>query len=152
MKLSARSLGLTLTLAVAASACATTPAPVASAPAPQRASAPPAPPTLEGRWSLALLRDAPADARVSATLKIEADRAEGATECRSWTAAAPNFGMDLRFESLTDQPLNCDGERKPLEEKFVSALKDVRTVQIRSGYLVLMDSKGRERLYFTRGG
>jgi len=150
MSVSPRSLGVTLTLALAASACATAPAPVAVV-APPPAPAPPAPPTLEGKWSLAMLRDAPLGTRLGASLKIEADRAAGATVCQSWTALAPNFGMDLRFESLTAQELTCDGNMKAVEEKYLEALKDVRTAQMRAGYLVLLDADGRERLYFARG-
>ena len=110
------------------------------------------PPTLEGAWSLAMVRDAPAGAKLSATLNIAANRAEGATECRAWTAQAPNYGMDLRFESMSAQEQACDGQLKAAEAKYLEALSAVRTVQMRSGYLVLMDERGRERLYFARGG
>jgi len=147
---SLRSLGLTLTVAALASACATAPTQVTvTAPAP--AAHPPAPPTLEGQWALAMLRDAPANARVTAPLKIQAGHAEGATDCRAWSASAPNSGMDLRLEALSDQPQSCEGAVKAIEEKYVSALKDVRMVQMRSGYLIMIDQNGRERLYFTRG-
>jgi len=146
-----RALGLSVTLAIAATGCATAPAPVAVL-APRAPDALPAPPTLEGAWSLAMVRDAPTGARISATLKIAADRAEGATECRAWSAQAPNYGMDLRFESMTAQEQACDSQLKAAEAKYLEALSSVRTVQMRSGYLVLMDERGRERLYFARGG
>ena len=145
-----RALGLTVSLAIAAAGCATAPVPVAVL-APQPPPPGPAPPTLDGQWSLAMLRDAPVGAQLSATLKIAADHAEGATECRAWTAIAPNYGMDLRFESMTAHEQTCDSGLKAAETKYLEALAAVRTVQMRSGYLVLMDERGRERLYFARG-
>ncbi len=144
-------LGLSVALAFAAAGCATAPVSVAVL-APPPPAALPAPPTLEGAWSLAMLRDAPAGTKISATLKIAADHAEGATQCRAWTAAAPNYGMDLRFESMNTQEQACDDQMKAAEARYLDALAAVRTVQMRSGYLVLMDERGRERLYFARGG
>lgn len=147
-----RALGLSVTLAMSVAACATAPAPVAVLP-PVAPTPYPAPPTLDGAWSLAMLRDAPAGAaKLSATLKIDADHAEGAGPCTAWTAAAPNYGMDLRFESMTAQEQVCDAQMKAAEAKYIEALSAVRTVQMRSGYLVLMDERGRERLFFARGG
>ena len=146
-----RALGLSLTIAVGLAGCATAPVPVAVAPPPAPAS-PQAPPTLDGAWSLAMVRDAPVGARLAATLKIAADRAEGATQCRAWTAAAPNYGMDLRFESMTARAQACDAQQKAMEAKYLDALAATRMVQMRAGYLVLLDEHGRERLYFARGG
>lgn len=145
-----RALGLSITLALATAACATVPTPVAVAP-PAPPAPGPAPPTLEGQWSLAMVRDAPLGAKLSASLKIRADQAEGYTACRTWTADAPNFGMDLRFERLNGQEQTCDGNMKAVEEKYLEALSATRTAQMRSGYLVLMDANGRERLFFARG-
>jgi heat shock protein HslJ len=145
-----RALGLSITLALSAAACATAPTPVAVAP-PVAPPPGPAPPTLDGRWSLAMVRDAPLGARLAASLKIEADHAEGVTACRTWTAAAPNYGMDLRFDGLQDQELACDGNMRAAEDKYLEALAAVRTVQMRAGYLILSDQNGRERLYFARG-
>ena len=54
------------------------------------------------------------------------------------------------IDRLQDQAMTCDGNMRAVEEKFVAALKDVRTVQMRAGYLVLSDERGRERLYFAR--
>lgn len=144
------SIGLSLTLALSAAACATAPAPVA-APAPRVQPPGPPPPTLEGQWALAMVRDAAPGVKLAASLKIDADRAEGVTACRAWTAQAPNFGMDLRFESMAAQEQACDAQMKAAEAKYLEALRDVRTVQMRSGYLILSDSRGRERLYFARG-
>ena len=145
-----RALGLSVTMALSAAACATAPAPMVTLP-PVAQPPGPAPPTLDGAWSLAMVRDAPAGAKIAATLKIAADHAEGVTQCQAWTAAAPNFGMDLRFESMTTQEQACDTQLKAAEAKYLEALSAVRTVQMRSGYLVLMDERGRERLYFARG-
>ncbi len=146
-----RALGLSVTLALASAACATAPAPVAVAP-PRAPDIGPAPPTLEGQWALAMVRDAPQGMKLAASLKIEADRAEGVTACTAWTADAPNLGMDLRFERLNGREQACDGNMKAIEAKYLEALKEVRMVQMRAGYLVLMDARGRERLYFARGG
>jgi hypothetical protein len=145
-----RALGLSITLALATAACATAPTPVAVVPPGPPPPGPP-PPTLDGSWSLAMLRDAPLGARLSASLKIEADRAEGVTACRAWKAAAPNIGMDLRFERIDGQEQSCDGNMKAVEQKYLEALEATRSVQMRSGYLVLMDQTGRERLFFARG-
>lgn len=145
-----RALGLSLTLAVAVSACATVPTPVAVAP-PAAPPSEPAPPTLDGAWALAMVRDAPVGAKLSASLRIEADHAQGVTACRTWTAAAPNIGMDLRFDAMQQQETACDGAMKAIEDRYVQALGEVRTVQMRAGYLILSDARGRERLYFARG-
>ncbi len=150
-----RALGLTLTMALAAAGCATTQTAAVSPAAPaSRVRAPgPPPPTLDGAWNLALVRDAPPQGvRLAATLKIEADRAEGSTACRAWTARAPNIGMDLRFERLTAQELACSDQVRAAERRYLDALAKVRTAQMRSGYLVLIDERGRDQLYFQRGG
>lgn len=146
-----RALGLSLTLAAGLTGCATAPATVAVAPPPAPTIGP-APPTLDGAWSLAMVRDAPAGMRMAATMKISADRAEGSTSCRAWTASAPNYGMDLRFESMNAQEQACDAQQKALEAKYLDALAATRMAQMRAGYLVLLDERGRERLYFARGG
>ena len=146
-----RALGLSLTVAVGLAGCATAPTPVAVAPQPPPGQSL-APPTLEGAWSLAMVRDAPIGARLSATMKIAADHAEGATSCRAWTAVAPNYGMDLRFESMNAHEQACDAQEKAMEAKYLDALNATRMVQMRAGYLVLLDEHGRERLYFARGG
>jgi heat shock protein HslJ len=145
-----RALGLSLTLALATAACATAPVPVAVLP-PAPPEPGPAPPTLDGQWSLAMVRDAAPGAKLAASLKINADHAEGVTACRAWTAAAPNFGMDLRFEGISAREQACDDQTKAAEARYLDALKDVRVAQMRAGYLILMDSNGRERLYFARG-
>lgn len=146
-----RALGLSVTLALAASACATAP-PASISVAPRAAEPPgPPPPTLDGKWSLAMVRDAPLGTRLAASMKIEADRAAGVTACGSWTADAPNLGMDLRFTGMQGQEQTCDGNMRAVEERYLEALKAVRTVQMRAGYLVLIDDRGRERLYFARG-
>jgi hypothetical protein len=146
----AKSIGLSITLALSAAACATAPVPVAVAPPAPPPPGPP-PPTLDGAWSLAMLRDAAPGLKLAASLKIEANRAEGVTACRAWTAAAPNFGMDLRFEGVSAQEQPCDAQLKAAEDKYLEALAQVRTVQMRSGYLILSDANGRERLFFARG-
>jgi heat shock protein HslJ len=146
-----RALGLSITLALAAGACATAPTASVTVAPPVAPPPGPAPPTLDGKWALAMVRDAPLGTRLGASLRIEADRAEGITACRSWTAAAPNTGMDLRFERRQDQELTCDGNMKAAEDKYLEALAQVRTAQMRAGYLILMDERGRERLYFARG-
>ena len=145
-----RALGLSLTLAIGLAGCATAPT-TTSMIVPPQPTAGPAPPTLEGDWALAMVRDAPIGARLSATLKIAADHAEGATQCHAWTARAPNYGMDLRFESMSAAEQTCDAQAKALEVKYLAALADTRMVQMRAGYLVLLDERGRERLYFARG-
>jgi len=145
-----RALGLSITLALSAAACATAPTTVAVAP-PVAPPPGPAPPTLDGKWALAMVRDAPLGTRLAASLKIEADQAAGVTACRTWTANAPNAGMDLRFERVQGQELTCDGNMKAAEDKYLEALAAVRTAQMRAGYLILMDEAGRERLYFARG-
>lgn len=145
-----RALGLSITLALSAAACATAPTTVAVAP-PVAPPPGPAPPTLDGRWALAMVRDAPLGTRLAASLKIEANQAAGVTACRTWTAEAPNLGMDLRFDRLQGQELTCDGNMKAVEDKYLEALASVRTVQMRAGYLILSDQNGRERLYFARG-
>jgi heat shock protein HslJ len=149
-----RALALTLTMAIAAAGCATTQTAAVSAPTPRPLRAPPGPPppTLDGVWNLALVRDAPQGVRLAATLKIEADRAEGSTECRAWTARAPNVGMDLRFDRLTAREQACSDQIRAAERRYLDALAKVRTVQMRSGYLVLIDERGRDQLYFARGG
>lgn len=146
-----RTLALSVTLALATAACATAPVPVATLPPGPPPPGPP-PPTLDGQWSLAMVRDAPLGAKLSASLKIQADRAEGVTACRAWTAEAPNMGMDIRFERLNGQEQACDGNMRAVEAKYLEALQEVRMVQMRAGYLILMDERGRERLYFARGG
>ena len=75
-----------------------------------------------------------------------------AGSCRTWTATAPNYGMDLRFESMNAREQACDAQEKAMEAKYLDALAATRMVQMRAGYLVLMDEHGRERLYFARGG
>lgn len=152
-----RALGLTLTttlaLALGAGGCATTQTAAApAAPRPLHRAPGPPPPTLDGAWNLALVRDAPQGVRLAATLKIEADQAEGSTACRAWTARAPNVGMDLRFERLTAQEQACSDQIRAAERRYLEALGRVRTAQMRSGYLVLIDERGRDQLYFARGG
>ena len=152
-----RALGLTLTttltMALAAAGCATTQtATVAVAPARHGAPPGPPPPTLDGAWNLALVRDAPQGVRLAATLKIQADHAEGSTACRAWTARAPNVGMDLRFDGLSAHEQACSDQIRDAERRYLDALARVRTAQMRSGYLVLIDERGRDQLYFARGG
>ena len=150
-----RAIGLTLTMALAAAGCATTQtAATTEAPAPRVSrNQPPAPPTLDGDWRLALLRDAPQGARLSATLRIADDRAEGASDCGAWTAQARNFGMDLRFDRLTGAGAQaCSDQIRLLDGKYRAALSAARTVQMREGYLVLMDQHGSETLFFARDG
>lgn len=147
-----RALGLTVTMALAAAGCATTQAP-AVAVAPPRAAPPgPPPPTLEGAWNLAMVRGAPQGVRLAATLKIEADRAEGISDCGVFTARAPNVGMDLQFNGLVTNEQTCNASVRAVEKTFIDALSSTRMVQMRAGYLVLMDERGREQLYFARGG
>jgi heat shock protein HslJ len=138
-----------VTLALASAACATAPATVASPPAPTRAPGPP-PPSLDGAWALALLRDAPADQRLAATLKLNGSRAEGQSACRAWSAEAPNFGMDLRFGAISAERRTCEPGADSLEQRYAAALAATRTATIRDGYLVLRDADGRDRLYFQR--
>lgn len=145
-------LGLTLTMALAAAGCATTQTAAYVAPAPRGQPPGPPPPTLEGAWRLAMVRDAPQGVRLAATLKIEANHAQGSTDCRAWTANAPNFGMDLRFNGITAREQACTDQVRAAEQRYLDALAKTRTVQMRSGYLVLMDERGREQLYFARGG
>lgn len=146
-----RAIGLTLTMALAAAGCATTQQePVAVAP--RLGPAPgPAPPTLEGSWNLAMVRDAPQGVRLAGTLKIDADKAQGVTDCGAFTAHATNFGMDLRFEHVNAQDAACaDAQKLGVQRTYLTALSNTRTVQIRAGFLVLMDERGREQLYFAR--
>lgn len=149
-----RALGLTLTMALAAAGCATTQTAAVSPVAPVQRGRPPGPPppTLDGAWNLALVRDAPQGVRLAATLRIEADHAEGSTDCRAWTARAPNVGMDLRFDHLTAHEQACSDQVRVAERRYLDALAKVRTVEMRSGYLVLIDERGRDQLYFARGG
>lgn len=144
---------LALTMALAAAGCATTQQePVAVAPRLSDAPGPP-PPTLDGAWNLAMVRGAPQGVRLAATLKIDADKAQGVTDCGAFTAQATNFGMDLRFDRLDAKDQACaDTQKLAVQRTYLEALANVRTVQMRAGYLILMDERGREQLYFARGG
>lgn len=144
---------LALTMALAAAGCATTQQePVAVAPRLSDAPGPP-PPTLDGAWNLAMVRGAPQGVRLAGTLKIDADKAQGVTDCGAFTAQAMNFGMDLRFERVNAQDAACaDNQKLDVQRTYLTALANTRMVQIRAGYLILMDERGREQLYFARGG
>lgn len=150
--LSQLTVGLTLTMALAAGGCATTQAPTVAVAPPRVAPPGPPPPSLEGAWNLALVRGAPQGVRLAATLKIQNDRAEGVSDCGAFTARAPNLGMDLQFNGLVTNEQTCNANVRALEKTFIDALSSTRTVQMREGYLVLMDERGREQLYFARGG
>lgn len=148
-----RAIGLTLTLAMAAAGCATTQSPAVAVAPPSRAQPPgPPPPTLDGAWNLAMVRGAPQGVRLAATLKIQNERAEGVSACGAFTARAPNFGMDLQFNGLVTNEQTCNANVRALDKAFIDALSNTRMVQMRAGYLVLMDERGREQLYFARGG
>jgi len=153
-----RAVGLTLTMALCAAGCATTQSATVYVTPPRESDLPgPPPPTLDGAWRLAMVRDAPQGVRLAATLKIDANQAQGSTDCHAWTAAAPNLGMDLRFDRLTADAdaahaQACTEQVRAAERRYLDALAKTRTVQMRSGYLVLMDERGREQLYFARGG
>lgn len=147
-----RALGLTLTMALAAAGCATTQAPTVAVAPPRAAPPGPPPPSLDGAWNLALVRDAPQGVRLAATLKIHNERVEGMSDCGAFTARAPNLGMDLQFNGLVTNEQTCNANVRALDKTFIDALSNIRMAQMRAGYLVLMDERGREQLYFARGG
>ncbi len=152
MRAIGRNGALALTMALAAAGCATTQqAPVAVAPRLGPAPGPP-PPTLDGAWNLAMVRGAPQGVRLAATLRIDADKAQGVTDCGPLSAQATNFGMDLRFDRLNADRSCADTQKLAAQRTFLDALASTRTVQMREGYLILMDQNGREQLYFARGG
>jgi heat shock protein HslJ len=118
--------------------------------APQTQPPAPPPPTLQGEWRLALLRDAPKGAQLSATLTIDQAHASGAAGCSAWTAKALNFGRDLQFDGLQESRGACANDE--LAGTLIAILSDTREARINAGYLVLIDANGRERAYFSRPG
>lgn len=154
-----RRLSLTVLVLAAAAACASRPEPppvVAAQPPPPAPPGPP-PPTIEREWRLAYMDGSVEAPSGLPTLKLSADtvngmQASGFAGCGAFSGAAPLKGISIKFDPITpsDAP-DCTAGAKLVQSQFVSALGAARRVTIRSGYLVLIDEFGRDRLYFTPG-
>lgn len=95
------------------------------------------------------MRDALTPHALGATLIFDRDRVTGRVACRTFSAKTLGFGLGMAFDQIAEGAPAC-AAADPSSQRFFEALGATRHASLRSGYLVLADGAGRERLFFRR--
>ncbi len=104
-------------------------------------------PTLEGtRWLAEDIDGRGVIDNAQSTLDIDADRASGRGGCNRFSGEVQIAANSIRFGELASTRMACVPALMDQEDRYLRALREVRSWKIENTKLLLLDSAGNVRL------